>query len=1413
MITSPAASSARVSEDPIEPHLYDFYTTNADDPSVVRFAANGDIVAATPSRLIAHITSPSFVDYDLLGHFFLTFRSFLSVTDLLTYLVARLQWAVNRADDFGRIVRVRTFVALRHWILNYFVDDYLPDYTFRLHFCTLINKLCEELRSREDGGAGDLKIVNELKRCWRRTCAEHWEAPMTGQDAAELPIVPGGGPPSVGSGEIAEQALVKAPIKKPIKRRTKPETLKTTHEETKSADWSRDQRQLPHQSVTSGNFSSQRDSHGVPLSPASELSMQVLSCSIPMRLPNRAEHGHEVPLYPHPVPAQAVVNSHQPTTSIKPWRQSHGHKRSGSFSDALRDSRGPLPHRKNSIKEAHVLAAANLPGSLVRGAVFQPGSPYIDVKNPAHFLSRSLLEVKLADTNGMWPDSRALQSPGVKRLLGSVRRALSSKHPNGPPSIVMGAIAPPSAPSTFRSSNPATVDTAASTRPINHKKKPSREQAQVRIDVLAARVGESFRAAIIAELEVERQGRKSLLATNIGNIETYARQSSIQDGDLNGDSYHLNSPVTVGSRSIVIMDDTRMSIAPPMPVMSGALPMDPAAAVSTVAAVAAAAPEHPSATVMNFSRPLTSTSATFTKQRSTYQPQTQHSRLGSAAESNAGRKMASYAHGTSGPVSQSSGIRKERSPHLSRRHSSTFRRQDSTRSVSAGSLRRYASFNSTVLNKPPAAFTSRPGPDSRAYTASSDNDPFVLERVPVNKLRRRPGGDLRAVDNVHDLAIPPRPKSAGTLSTRTLSFASSHPVASAEVAPLKFAPREHQRPASIAEEAPTRRLSLMDTHSSQPNLRPSFEAEVAKLAALPDDEDDGGVESALLKLEGKYEKKSPSEPRGISSPVSDMSGSISAIEVLDAVSVSSQTRSSGPTETTAHINKAELSIDERPHSTTQSYDRPGQATRRVDEAQSAAPSVTSYNSIPLLQRGLSDATPTWRKSNQHAPIATDVDLVAPQRIRSPTSPGSSIEYIEETESMRRIPIGGTIPTSTPSHGSFTPGDDQHLGRHAFRGVRRESDNASEGVRSFFSDEPANLEPESTGNAFFHPLRHPPTPPLTAETLLYQIPPPGSSEFQKGLPTPGLSPITKGVEQMASLSSMQPAKKANDAVPAPIVSTTVRKESPEGSRSHSSSQLAHLPFIMAYDSQTLAEQLTVIEKDALDEIDWKELIELRWKQSSPHVTDWVEYLRTQEPEGVDVVIARFNLVVKWAVSEILLTESIEERAKTIIKYIHVAAHTRRLRNYATTYQITIALLSSAISRLTKTWEAVPSAEKATLKSLEDLVQPTRNFHNLRVEMETSSVEEGCIPFIGIYTRDLIYNGQKPEVIGSAPTASGEWLVNFERCLVAASIVKSLLRLLEASSNYKFQPNEAMISKCLWIAALSDDEINALGKKLD
>jgi hypothetical protein len=57
------------------------------------------------------------------------------------------------------------------------------------------------------------------------------------------------------------------------------------------------------------------------------------------------------------------------------------------------------------------------------------------------------------------------------------------------------------------------------------------------------------------------------------------------------------------------------------------------------------------------------------------------------------------------------------------------------------------------------------------------------------------------------------------------------------------------------------------------------------------------------------------------------------------------------------------------------------------------------------------------------------------------------------------------------------------------------------------------------------------------------------------------------------------------------------------------------------------------------------------------------------------------------------------------------------------------------------------------------------------------------------------------------------VNFEKCRTTAAIVKNLLRLLEASSLYRFQPIEGITERCLWMAALTEEEIRKCGDSLE
>ena len=106
---------------------------------------------------------------------------------------------------------------------------------------------------------------------------------------------------------------------------------------------------------------------------------------------------------------------------------------------------------------------------------------------------------------------------------------------------------------------------------------------------------------------------------------------------------------------------------------------------------------------------------------------------------------------------------------------------------------------------------------------------------------------------------------------------------------------------------------------------------------------------------------------------------------------------------------------------------------------------------------------------------------------------------------------------------------------------------------------------------------------------------------------------------------------------------------------------------------------------------------------------------------------------------------------------------------------------------------------------------RNFHQLRIEMESTDLSNGCIPFLMLYVHDLTYNAQKPAEIHVSEAT--EPLVNFERFRTAAIIIKGLLRLIDASLRYDFEPIHGIVERCLWLSALTDNRIDALSKSLE
>jgi hypothetical protein len=114
------------------------------------------IIAATIERWIAQLTSD--LNYEELLDFFLTYRSYVDSVDLCHLLICRFHWALQQHtspedERVRRIVRVRTFVAIRYWLLTFFTVDFLPNRELRLLLANWLNTLIRDpvLKKLNDG--------------------------------------------------------------------------------------------------------------------------------------------------------------------------------------------------------------------------------------------------------------------------------------------------------------------------------------------------------------------------------------------------------------------------------------------------------------------------------------------------------------------------------------------------------------------------------------------------------------------------------------------------------------------------------------------------------------------------------------------------------------------------------------------------------------------------------------------------------------------------------------------------------------------------------------------------------------------------------------------------------------------------------------------------------------------------------------------------------------------------------------------------------------------------------------------------------------------------------------------------------------------------------------------------------------
>ncbi|XP_021341628.1 rap guanine nucleotide exchange factor 4-like isoform X2 [Mizuhopecten yessoensis] len=167
-------------------------------------------------------------------------------------------------------------------------------------------------------------------------------------------------------------------------------------------------------------------------------------------------------------------------------------------------------------------------------------------------------------------------------------------------------------------------------------------------------------------------------------------------------------------------------------------------------------------------------------------------------------------------------------------------------------------------------------------------------------------------------------------------------------------------------------------------------------------------------------------------------------------------------------------------------------------------------------------------------------------------------------------------------------------------------------------------------------------------------------------------------------------------------------------------------------------------------------------------------------NLDMFLRHFNEVQFWVITEMVLAQNVSKRVQLLRKFIKLAAHCKEYQNLNSFFAIVMGLSNIAVSRLSQTWEKLPSKFKKMFAEFETLMDPTRNHRVYRLTV--AKLAAPIIPFMPLLMKDLTFTHE-----GNKTYFDG--LVNFEKMHMIAQTMrtvrfcKSQQLDLEASTSLK------------------------------
>lgn len=245
----------------------------------------------------------------------------------------------------------------------------------------------------------------------------------------------------------------------------------------------------------------------------------------------------------------------------------------------------------------------------------------------------------------------------------------------------------------------------------------------------------------------------------------------------------------------------------------------------------------------------------------------------------------------------------------------------------------------------------------------------------------------------------------------------------------------------------------------------------------------------------------------------------------------------------------------------------------------------------------------------------------------------------------------------------------------------------------------------------------------------------------------------------------------------------------------SSSLYKNKYILTYSAQAIAKELSLIEFDTFIKIMPSELLNQSWSKDkkdklSPNVREMIE---------------RFNYLTKAISTSILIVDKVKTRSRIFTKWIKVAINLEYLQNYHTLMAILMGLGDASVYRLKSTKELIKPKYLSAFEKMNNLMSPDNSYQAYRKVLKKT--KPPCIPYIGIYLRDLTYIESTPFLTNK----NGIQGIRFNKSLRLYGVIE-MIKNYQNSSYYfpSIKPLNRMLNE---MPTMSDEECFARSLEIE